>query len=68
MFVFLLELLRDTFISKHLKILDDDNCFSVLKKNILLSFYDGGFEGRRLLDVSEGFNRFFYLLSRLQLV
>ena len=40
-FVVLLELLRNSFISKHLKILDDDTHFTVLKKNILLSFYDG---------------------------
>jgi hypothetical protein len=36
----LLELIRPTFISKHLKILDDDSRVTVLKKNILLSFYD----------------------------
>lgn len=35
-----LELIRNTFISRHLKILDDDTRLTVLKKNILLSFYD----------------------------
>lgn len=35
----LLELSR-SFISKHLKILDDDNRLTVLKKNIFLSVYD----------------------------
>jgi uncharacterized membrane protein len=35
-----LELIRNTFISKHLKILDDDTRATVLKKNILLSLYD----------------------------
>lgn len=35
----LLELSR-SFISKHLKILDDDTRLAVLKKNILLSVYD----------------------------
>lgn len=35
-----LELIRNTFISKHLKILDDDTRWTVLQKNILLSFYD----------------------------
>lgn len=38
--VSLLELLRGTSISKHLKILDDDTRTDVLRKNILLSFYD----------------------------
>lgn len=40
LFVLILELLRNTFISKHLKILDGDSRMTVLKKNILLSFYD----------------------------
>jgi uncharacterized membrane protein len=35
-----LELIRNTFISKHLKILDDDTRSKVLKKNVLLSIYD----------------------------
>lgn len=35
-----LELSRNTYISKHLKILDDDTRLTVLKKNVLLSFYD----------------------------
>jgi uncharacterized membrane protein len=36
----ILELIRNTFISKHLKILDDDTRSKVLKKNVLLSIYD----------------------------
>lgn len=36
----ILELIRNTFISKHLKILDEDTRTTVLKKNILLSIYD----------------------------
>jgi Fuseless len=35
-----LELIRSTFISKRLKILDDDTCFAVLQKNVFLSFFD----------------------------
>ena len=35
-----LELIRDTYISKPLKILDDDTRLTVLKKNLLLSIYD----------------------------
>lgn len=35
-----LEFLRNSFISKRLKILDDDTRLTVLKKNILLSVYD----------------------------
>lgn len=35
-----LEILRNAFISKHLKILDDDSRCTVFKKNILLSIYD----------------------------
>lgn len=38
--IVVLELLRNKFISKPLKILDDDTRLTVLKKNILLSFYD----------------------------
>jgi uncharacterized membrane protein len=38
--VVILELIRNTFISKRLKILDDDSRCSVLKKNIFLSLYD----------------------------
>lgn len=37
--IVMLELSRN-FISKHLKILDEDTRLTVLKKNILLSFYD----------------------------
>lgn len=48
--VLALELIRNAFISKHLKILDDDTRSTVLKKNILLSFYDGGFMNLRVLD------------------
>lgn len=39
-FVSILELTRNAYISKHLKILDDDSRVTVLKKNILLSVYD----------------------------
>lgn len=35
-----LEFIRNSFVSKHLKILDDDTRLTVLKKNILLSVYD----------------------------
>lgn len=35
-----LECIRNSFISKRLKILDGDTRLTVLKKNILLSFYD----------------------------
>lgn len=38
--VSILELSRNVYISKHLKILDGDSRVTVLKKNILLSFYD----------------------------
>lgn len=36
----ILELIRNTFISKHLKILDDDTRSKVFKKNFLLSIFD----------------------------
>ncbi|CRK94389.1 CLUMA_CG007896, isoform B [Clunio marinus] len=38
--VSILELLRNSFIVKHLRILDDDSSFKVFKKNVLLSLYD----------------------------